>query len=45
MEKKISIFTDGSCKGNPGPGGFGVVIMENDEIKHTYSERCDNTKQ
>lgn len=43
MEKKISIFTDGSCKGNPGPGGFGVVIMENDEIKHTYSERCDNT--
>lgn len=23
---KINIFTDGSCSGNPGPGGWGVVI-------------------
>lgn len=22
----ISIFTDGACKGNPGPGGYGVVL-------------------
>lgn len=24
--KKIEIFTDGACKGNPGPGGWGVVL-------------------
>lgn len=24
--KKIQLFTDGSCLGNPGPGGFGAVL-------------------
>ena len=24
--KKIEIFTDGACKGNPGPGGWGVIL-------------------
>lgn len=24
--KKVSIFTDGSCLGNPGPGGYGAVL-------------------
>lgn len=24
--KQVSIFTDGSCLGNPGPGGYGIVI-------------------
>jgi ribonuclease HI len=23
---KVEIFTDGACKGNPGPGGWGVII-------------------
>lgn len=26
--KKISIYTDGSCLGNPGPGGWGVVVLD-----------------
>ncbi|MFD2180331.1 ribonuclease HI [Veronia pacifica] len=26
MVKQVEIFTDGSCLGNPGPGGFGVVL-------------------
>ncbi|RUO47127.1 ribonuclease HI [Pseudidiomarina donghaiensis] len=26
MSKKVHIYTDGSCLGNPGPGGYGVVI-------------------
>lgn len=25
------IYTDGGCKGNPGPGGYGIVIIENGE--------------
>ncbi len=30
LESKITIFTDGSSRGNPGPGGFGAVIVYND---------------
>tara|TARA_Y100001960_G_scaffold31763_4_gene28049 strand:- start:16759 stop:17154 length:396 start_codon:yes stop_codon:yes gene_type:complete len=26
---KFEIYTDGSCSGNPGPGGWGVVLFEN----------------
>ena len=25
--KHVQIYTDGSCKGNPGPGGYGVVLI------------------
>lgn len=28
------VFTDGSCEGNPGPGGWGVVHVENGVIVH-----------
>lgn len=28
----IEIYTDGSCKGNPGPGGWGWIKMENGEV-------------
>lgn len=37
--RKIEIYTDGSCIGNPGPGGWGVVILHNDkEIKLAGNE-------
>ncbi|GAB7207274.1 hypothetical protein OS21_37700 [Dickeya oryzae] len=26
MLKQVEIFTDGSCLGNPGPGGYGVLL-------------------
>ncbi|GAM69085.1 ribonuclease HI [Vibrio sp. JCM 19236] len=26
MLKQVEIFTDGSCLGNPGPGGYGIVL-------------------
>ena len=30
---KVEIFTDGACKGNPGPGGYGCIIkMPNGEV-------------
>ena len=25
--KKIEVFTDGACRGNPGPGGWGVLLI------------------
>jgi ribonuclease HI len=27
---KIAVYTDGGCRGNPGPGGYGVIIVEGD---------------
>lgn len=26
---KVEIFTDGACKGNPGPGGWGAILRSN----------------
>ena len=45
------IFTDGSCAGNPGPGGWGVVVVDNNEIidqkfgseEHTTNNRMELT--
>ena len=27
---KVTIYTDGACSGNPGPGGWGAILMYND---------------
>ena len=38
------IYTDGSCNYNPGPGGFGVVILDdNENLILTHSERSQKT--
>lgn len=29
--KKIAVYTDGACSGNPGPGGWGSLIIDQDE--------------
>lgn len=33
---KVEIYTDGACSGNPGPGGYGTVLVhiDKDGIKH-----------
>lgn len=31
--KEINIYTDGACSGNPGAGGYGVVLLYNDNRK------------
>tara|TARA_B100000131_G_scaffold138559_1_gene134863 strand:+ start:65 stop:499 length:435 start_codon:yes stop_codon:yes gene_type:complete len=31
MNKKADIYTDGACSGNPGPGGWGVLIQLDDK--------------
>ena len=32
----IIIYTDGACKGNPGPGGWGAVLRSGGHEKHIY---------
>ena len=48
QDKTINVYTDGACKGNPGPGGFGVVIERNGARKefskgyrHTTNNRME----
>jgi ribonuclease HI len=31
--KKVEIFTDGACSGNPGPGGYGVILKSSKGMK------------
>ena len=31
--KKVTVFTDGACSGNPGPGGYGVILKYGNHIK------------
>ena len=43
--KKIEIYTDGSCLGNPGPGGYGAVLIFNKhrkELAEGYKRTTNN---
>ncbi|NLE00011.1 MAG: ribonuclease HI, partial [Fibrobacter sp.] len=40
--KKITIYSDGACSGNPGPGGYGVILKFN-EIEKELSGGFRNT--
>ena len=31
--KEVALYTDGACSGNPGPGGFGVVLLYGEHRK------------
>ena len=33
MSQRVSIWTDGACSGNPGPGGWGAVLRYGDHEK------------
>jgi len=34
--EKVEIFTDGACKGNPGPGGWGAWLIAGDKEKELF---------
>lgn len=43
----ISIYTDGSCLNNPGPGACAYVVIENDKVLHEevfYEEKSTNSR-
>lgn len=33
MRKQVKIYTDGACSGNPGPGGYGAILMYEENKK------------
>ena len=42
-EGVVEIFTDGACRGNPGPGGWGVVMRYNGHEKELYGGERETT--
>ena len=40
---KVTIYTDGACRGNPGPGGWGVLLQYGDHVKELYGGEPDTT--
>ena len=43
MQSIVEIFTDGACRGNPGPGGWGVVLRFNETEKELYGAETQTT--
>jgi ribonuclease HI len=41
--KKVYIFTDGACRGNPGPGGWGALLRYEGKEKHLYGGEVHTT--
>lgn len=41
--KKNIIFTDGAAKGNPGPGGYGVVILDGEQVVELGARKTPTT--
>jgi ribonuclease HI len=41
--KSVEIFTDGACRGNPGPGGWGVLLCYNGTEKRLYGAEAHTT--
>ena len=41
--KKVEIFTDGACSGNPGPGGYGVILRYKGSVKELSGGERETT--
>ena len=41
--KKLEIYTDGACRGNPGPGGWGAVLMYGESRKEIFGGEANTT--
>jgi ribonuclease HI len=47
-DQRVVVYTDGACSGNPGPGGWGVILTAGDHVKelkggeaHTTNNRME----
>lgn len=39
MESRVTLYTDGACSGNPGPGGYAAILVASDGSGATLKER------
>ena len=44
--KKVTIYTDGACSGNPGKGGWGAILFYKDQMREMsgFEENTTNNK-
>src|SRR6185295_18792640 len=43
MSAAVVIYTDGACKGNPGPGGWGAVLQYNGRVREIFGGETHTT--
>lgn len=43
MADKVEVFTDGACRGNPGPGGWGALLRYGEREKELYGSERETT--
>ncbi len=43
MQEQIEIFTDGACRGNPGPGGWGVLLRYQGKERTLHGGEAETT--
>ena len=43
MSTPVEIYTDGACRGNPGPGGWGVLLQAGGREKTLYGGEAETT--
>ena len=41
--KHVEIFTDGACRGNPGPGGWGALLRCDNKVKEFHGGEAETT--
>jgi ribonuclease HI len=41
--KSVVIYTDGACRGNPGPGGWGALLKYGDQVRELTGGEPDTT--
>ena len=43
MSQIVEVYTDGACRGNPGPGGWGVLLRYGETEKEMYGGEAETT--
>lgn len=43
VKKQVELYTDGACRGNPGPGGWGAWLRYGDVDKELYGAEANTT--
>ena len=41
--KTVEVYTDGACRGNPGPGGWGVILKYQDQVRELSGGELQTT--